>query len=155
VETYRKAAQAFDDLIQRDPANRRSRANLANILSDLGILLAKRGDFKGALEAGQRSLAIAKQLSVANPSNPELSVIVATACSALGSTHATFAGDTRHSTSMRLAEWREARKWFQKSMYIWTGVKAGGKFTSVAYGSPQQVQQEIARCDAALAKLGG
>jgi hypothetical protein len=55
---------------------------------------------------------------------------------------------------MRLAQWREARTWFQKSMDIWTSLKAGGKFTSVIYGGPKQVQQEIARCAAALAKLG-
>lgn len=54
---------------------------------------------------------------------------------------------------MRLAEWREARTWFQKSMDIWTSLKAGGRFTSVVYGSPEKVQREIARCDAALAKL--
>ncbi len=155
VETYRKAVQAFDDLVQRDPANRKSRGNLAIILSGLGMLLAKSGDSAGALEAGQRSLAIAEQLSVANPSNPELSVIVATACSGLGSTHATFAADTRHNAAMRLAEWREARTWFQKSMDIWTKLKAGGKFTSVVYGSPEKVQREIERCDAALAKIGG
>jgi tetratricopeptide (TPR) repeat protein len=155
VETYRKAEQAFDDLVQRDPANRRSRANLANILSDLGMLLAKRGDSARALEAGQRSLAIAEQLLAANPSNPELSVIVATACSGLGSTHAALAVDTRHNAAMRLTEWREARTWFQKSMDIWTRLKAGGKFTSIAYGSPEKVQREIARCDAALTKLGG
>lgn len=63
------------------------------------------------------------------------------------------AGDTRHNVAMRLAEWREARTWFQKSMDIWTSLKAGGKFTSVVYGSPEKVQREIARCDAALAKL--
>ncbi len=54
---------------------------------------------------------------------------------------------------MRLAEWHEARGLFQKSMDIWTRLKAGGKFTSVAYGGPEKVQREIARCDAALAKL--
>ncbi len=155
VETYRKAVQAFDDLVERDPANRKSRGNLALILSDLGMLLAKRGDSKGALEAGQKSLAIAEQLSAANPSNTELSVIVATACSGLGNMHATLAVDTRRSAAIRLAEWREARTWFQKSMDIWTSLKAGGKFTSVIYGSPKQVQQEIERCDSALAKLGG
>jgi hypothetical protein len=38
-------------------------------------------------------------------------------------------------------------------MDIWTSLKAGGKFTSVGYGRPEKVQREIARCDAALAKL--
>lgn len=81
-------------------------------------------------------------------------MIVATACSGLGSMHAAVA-DNRHNAAMRLVEWREARTWFQKSMDIWTTLKAGGKFTSVAYGSPEQVQREITRCDAALAKLKG
>ena len=81
-------------------------------------------------------------------------MVVATAYSGLGSTHVALAADTRHNATMRLAEWREARTWFQKSVDIWTKLKAGGKHTSVVYGGPEQVQQEIARCDAALAKLG-
>jgi non-specific serine/threonine protein kinase/serine/threonine-protein kinase len=155
VETYRKAVRALDDLVQRDPANRRSRVKLADTLTSLGILLAKSDDSAGALEAGRRSLAIAEELSAANPSSPEFNVIVATACSGLGSSHATFAVDSRRSAAMRLAEWREARKWFQKSMDMWANVTAGGRFTSIIYGSSKQVQQDIARCDAALAKLGG
>ncbi len=117
------------------------------------MLLAKRGDSTGALEAGGKSLAIAEQLSGANPTNTELNVIVATACSGLGSIHAAFASNTRHNAAMHLAEWREARGWFQKSMDIWTSLKAGGKFTSVEYGGPEKVQREITRCDAALARL--
>lgn len=152
IESYRKCSQIFDDLVQLDPANVRSKGSLAWILSDLGVLLAKSGDSAGALKAGQRSLAIAEQLASAEQLVAR-SLIVTVSCSGLGNIHAIFAADARHNTSTRLAEWREARKWFQRSMDIWTSVKASGKFIGIEYGSQEQVQKDLDRCDAALAKL--
>jgi len=54
-----------------------------------------------------------------------------------------------------LADWREARSWFQKSQEIYKTFLDAGKLTGEDAARLDVVIEEIARCDAAIARLTG
>jgi len=73
----------------------------------------------------------------------------------LGKGYAALASDDKTSAQNRLADWREARSWFQKSQEIYKTFLDAGKLTGEDAARLDVVIEEIARCDAAIARLTG
>jgi|GEM_PF-4104224 len=71
----------------------------------------------------------------------------------LGNAHAALASSDKI-PAQGLAHWREARSWFQKSQAIYKVFRAAGKSTGEDGARLDVVTAEIAKCDAAVAKLG-
>ena len=66
-----------------------------------------------------------------------------------------MAADDKAPAQTRLAHWREARSWFQKSQEILQGFRDAGKLVGEDSAKLDLVTQEIAKCDAAIARVGG
>ena len=72
----------------------------------------------------------------------------------MGQGYLALASDERTLGEKRLAHWREARSWFQKSQKIYQVFRDGGKLTGDATRL-DVVTQEIAKCEAYIDGLSG
>ncbi|HEX8183225.1 MAG TPA: protein kinase [Blastocatellia bacterium] len=153
LENHRKATTILETLNAADSTNLLHSAELSLSYNFLSLMLAKTGSGARALETSQKAREIVENLSTANPENAELRAVLAFTYSNLGSIHATLAANKKESRTAQAASWREAREWFERSLEIYTDLKNRGAWTSATFGSPEQAAAEIAKCDAALAKL--
>jgi hypothetical protein len=73
--------------------------------------------------------------------------------SKVGADYAALASSEKTPLSQRIANWRSARSWFQRSSDLWASVQARGRLMKRDEKEPERVAGEIARCDTALAAL--
>ena len=78
---------------------------------------------------------------------------MASAYSNTGNVYAAIASSEKSSASKQLELWREARNWHQRGFDIMKDLKDRGEFTSRDLGNIDDIAAEIAKCDAAIAKL--
>ncbi|HJQ69482.1 MAG TPA: protein kinase [Blastocatellia bacterium] len=147
-----KAIAVLERIVDKDAANMHGRGELALSYNEVGLLLARSGDAAGALENCRKGRQIAEALSTANPANAELRALLASTYASSGRANAALAGGARSSDAKRLEYWREAREWFQKGLGILTDLRDKGAWASPTYGSPEELADEVAACDAAIAK---
>jgi serine/threonine protein kinase/tetratricopeptide (TPR) repeat protein len=155
LKTSRSAATIFEGLIDEDSANMHGRGELALSYNYLGLSLAKTGSGAQGLDYCRKARGIAEELAAANPTNAELRALMAVTYSNVGSVYQTIASSDKSSTGKQIELWREARGWHQRGFEILKDLKDRGAWTSRDYGGPDEVAAEIAKCDAALAKLEG
>ena len=72
-----------------------------------------------------------------------------------GKAYTMLAADENTSAKDRVRFWREARTWFKRSMDVWLDLRQHGTLREVDGGKPEEINLEIAKCDAALARLPG
>jgi serine/threonine protein kinase len=154
-ESFRKAEALLAKIFDPSHADMLIGAELAVCHNHLGLILAKRGEEAAAFEHSNRGRAIAEKLAEANPSNTELRSFLALTYTNLGNVNATFAQIKTLAANRQMALWTEARNWYQKSFEILNDLQTRGEYIISTYGSPKASAKEIARCDAALAKLRG
>jgi non-specific serine/threonine protein kinase/serine/threonine-protein kinase len=153
LKTARSSVAIFEGLIDEDRANMHGRGELALSYNYLGLSLAKTGSGSQALDYCRKARVITEELADANPANAELKAIKAYTYSNTGNVYAAIASGETSSVSRRLELWREARGWHQRGFDIMKGLKDRGEFASYDYGSVDDIAAEIAKCDAAIAKL--
>jgi hypothetical protein len=108
---------------------------------------AKMGDTKTALDSSKKALAIFTEMASADPTNDEYRQIVAVA---QGFFCEMFIKNGRAAESID-----EARTWFQKSQEIYKIFVNAGKLSGDDAARLVVVTEEIAKCDAAIARLSG
>ncbi len=153
LKVARRLVTIFEGLIDEDRANMHGRGELALSYNYLGLSLAKTGNGAQALDYCRKARVITEELSAANPANAELKAIKASTYSNTGSVYAAIASSEKPSVSKQLELWREARNWHQRGFDIMKDLKDRGEFTSQDYGTADDIAAEMAKCDAAIAKL--
>ncbi|HST22711.1 MAG TPA: tetratricopeptide repeat protein, partial [Blastocatellia bacterium] len=153
LKVARKLVTIFEGLIDEDRANMHGRGELALSYNNLGLSLAKTGNGAQALDYCRKARIITEELSAANPANAELKAINASTYSNIGSVYADMAASEKSSASKQLELWREARNWHQRGYDIMKDLKDRGEFASRDYDSADDIAAEIAKCDAAIARL--
>ncbi|MGC2645432.1 MAG: serine/threonine-protein kinase [Candidatus Sulfotelmatobacter sp.] len=78
---------------------------------------------------------------------------LAYARSALAEAYSRLAQEHRRSVAARIASWREARSWYEKSLDTWLQLKEKAPLAQFDASQPDYISGEISRCNAALAKL--
>ncbi len=142
LASYRQAIATLVAVSDADPFDEGYRQQLAVIRIGAGAVLAKVGSPAEALRELRQALAVLEPLASANPSNQMLRASLANAHTGLAKVEA------------RLGHWREARSWFERSREVWLDLRERGATTGSEAALPDELAREIARCDAALAKLG-
>jgi hypothetical protein len=78
---------------------------------------------------------------------------VAYARSALAETYSRLAVKPGIPQTSKIASWREARSWYQKSLDTWLLLKQKTPLGKFDAAQPDKIAIEIAKCDATLANL--
>ena len=139
---------------EADPKNVHAGSLVAMAHGELGDVLRELGDLAGAVEQHQRAASALETIAAADPGNAMGRSEMAVWRSKVGMDYASLASSGESPIRQRIANWRAARSWFQRSSDLWAELRAGGRLLKKDEKGPEQVALEIARCDTALAELG-
>ena len=152
---YRQGVRLVEALLHLDPANRQYRSDLATLRGKVGGALVATGDPAAAVSVIEDALEVFNEIRAADPDNAMTRARVAGLHGSRGAAYAALAGGVpRPSRSKRLEYWQAARASFQESHLIWLDFRDRGATTGTEAAEPDRLASEIARCEAALARLG-
>ncbi|HLA79887.1 MAG TPA: hypothetical protein VJU18_20105, partial [Vicinamibacteria bacterium] len=142
-------------LATAEPANPRARRELAGAERVLGDILKQSGDLQAALESYHRALTVDQALAASVPVDTGVLRDLAILYGRLAALHETLASQPRLSRDLRLERWNQARSWYEKGRTALRDLPSGGA-PALRYEEPDpdEPARGVARCDAALAKLG-
>jgi tetratricopeptide (TPR) repeat protein len=153
LDSSRQSLAIFVDMLSTDPQNEEFRQVVATVQTTVCENMIKTGDAAEAIKLLNQSLLTLEKSFAASPSDEMAHFRVGNVQQALGQGYAALASDDKTSTQKRLAQWREARSWFQKSQEIYKALREAGKITGEDGARLDVVTEEIAKCDAAIARL--
>jgi non-specific serine/threonine protein kinase/serine/threonine-protein kinase len=141
---YEAALQLRRGVAQADPRNAYARRVVGIGYSNVGEALTALGRVGEAVEANRKYAASAEASLAADPDDATLRTEAVKSQRALG--------ESLMKLASRPAEWKEARSWLQRSAKGWDELKASGSLPPEAQDEPAKVAEDLARCEAALAK---
>ena len=153
LASLREALKLRLAVAQADAKNAHARFSSAVIYQDIGDVLRKRGEPTAALEEYLRAEETFEEVARNDPANSEIRSRAALSYSKVGAAYVLLASSEKSPASQRMARWRTARSWFQRSADSWTELGGRDHLTKPYQSEPEKVAQQIARCDAELAKL--
>jgi non-specific serine/threonine protein kinase/serine/threonine-protein kinase len=154
LASLREALKLRLAVAQADPKNAHARFSVAVLYQDIGDVLLERGDPTAALEEYLRAEEAFEEVARNDPVNSEFKSRAAKSYSKVGAAYALIASSEESPASQRMARWRTARSWFQRSADNWAQLGGRDHLTELYQDEPGKVAQQIARCDAELANLG-
>jgi non-specific serine/threonine protein kinase/serine/threonine-protein kinase len=153
LDSSRQSLAMFVDMLAKDPQNEEFRQVVATVQTTVCENMIKTGEAAEAIQLLNQSLLTLEKSFAASPSDEMAHFRVGNVQQALGQGYAALASDDKTSTPKRLAHWREARAWFQQSQEIYKVLREAGKITGEDGARLDVVTEEIAKCDAAIARL--
>ncbi len=150
---FRRACAAGERLAATDAANLQAQSDFALACERLGTSLAQTGGAAEAVGLLQRSSRTLAPVLAADPSNHGSRARAANATIGLGFAHAALAAEPGLSTDARAGHWREAKAAFHDGLVFWTEMRDNGLVPGTEGDAPDRLAREIAKCDAALARL--
>ena len=151
MDNYKKAIAVFQELAQTDPDNAETQYHLGLTYRNIGEALARIGDLKGTIENYRLALPVFEMLAARSPANAKTQTDLGLTYYDLGMAQSKLA-PAAFASSDSVEDWRQARSWYQQSLDVWRDLKNHGTLRSVDASKPEELTQEIARCDSALAK---
>ena len=119
----------------------------------LASLLLDTGDLTAAQEHNQQALAIAEAALSSNPKDLYAAWRLADSYASFGQFHASLGADPRNANDQRLASWREARTWSQKTLDLWDRWNRQAASSAFSITRREQAARALAQTEAALAKF--
>lgn len=153
LESSRQALAVLTDMLSADPQNEEFRQGVATVQTFVSEMMIKNGEAAEAIKLLRQSLLSLEKSFAASPTDEIARFRIANVQAGLGQGYAALASEGKTSAQMRLADWREARSWFQKSREVYTVFRDAGKLTGEDAARLDGVIEEIAKCDAAIARL--
>jgi len=148
LESSRKGLQIFTELVAADPANWLARTNVGAAEAAIGEVLVSKGEIYQAMPHSRRAIEVFEADEHKTVTETES---LAAAYSTLASAYSSL-GNRDASSEKKLEHLREARSWYQKSLRTWQ--QHPNHASDDPFGRDEgEVTQELAKCDAALAKL--
>jgi len=151
-ESYRKALTITQRLMVDDPYKVETRIDLVNIYTSLGNLLMRTGEINKASNYLRQGQELFESTSKSDPKNIPLRRGLADADAKLAELQTKLASRIKYSNAERTARWREARKWYQESLYIWQEMRDKATLSHIDMNKFAEVSRELAKCDAALGR---
>jgi tetratricopeptide (TPR) repeat protein len=145
---YRHALADFEALASKDPGEVRTRRYVAICYRSIGTSLVSQHHNSQGLQSIRKGLSVAEELP-----RPQFTGEVADTYDALGFAYSQSATQSGISSSAKLADWEQARAAFQKSLDMYLELQNRGAISTFGAGNPARLKAEVAKCDAALAKL--
>ena len=153
LESSRKSLAIFTEMSAADPQNEDLRETAVAIQTLVCRLMIKTGNAAEAVNLLNQSLITLEKLFAASPTDGIVHFRIAVLQQELGNGFAALAAESKTSPPKRLAKWREARSWFQKSAEIYKVFRDAGKSTGEEGTRLDVVTGEITKCDNAIAQL--
>jgi tetratricopeptide (TPR) repeat protein len=151
---YQAALAGYKKLVAADPQDVLVRRYLGQCYMSIGMVLAAEGKEAQGIQSARKAVVILEALSSADRADTAFkSADVAYARSALAEAYSRLAMKSGIPETSRIASWREARSWYQKSLDIWLPLKRQAPLGRFDAAEPEKIAAQIAICDAALAKL--
>ena len=146
LDSYRQALQMWE----ANP-NPFVQTLVAGIYVKMASGYANMGKESEAVQEAQRALKITEEVIATHDYMLDARYVAADAYSILGNLAEMAAGKT----SSPGQRWNEARDWYQRSSNMWQTIHNPGARTPAGFacGNPKMVARQIAKCDAALARL--
>ena len=151
---FQTALTGYQKLTAADPHDVLAMRYLGQCYMSKGRALAAEGKEAQGIQSAHKAVLILEALSSADRADTAFkSTDVAYARSALAETYSRLAVKPGLPKSSRIASWREARSWYQKSLDIWLPLQQEGPLGIFDAPQPAKIAIAIAKCDAALARL--
>jgi eukaryotic-like serine/threonine-protein kinase len=151
---YQIALAGYQKLTSADAHDALAMRYLGECYMSIGQALTAEGKPALGLQPARKAVQIFETLAAADRAdtffkNPDL----AYARAALAETYSRLAVQPGLPETSKIAIWREARSWYQKSLDTWLLLKEKAPLAQLDAAQPDKIAGEIAHCDAALAKL--
>jgi eukaryotic-like serine/threonine-protein kinase len=152
LHNYQESLQVLQALSAVDPNEVSTKHDVGLCQRSIGALLIQRGDEAAGRESMERSLATFQDLFRADTTHGfDNTIEIADTYSAMGQAYAHVAR-ANSSARIQLSNWQKARSAFDKSFDTWLKLKRQAP-AGLVHDEPNQLSQEISRCDSAIAKL--
>ena len=155
LDSSRKALSIFTEILSADPQNEDFRQAMAMVQAFACEMMIKTGSAADAIKLLSQSQMTLEKSFAASPTDEIAHFRLANVEAALGQGYAALAADDKTSAQKRLAHWREARSWFQKSQEIYKTFLDAGTLTGDDATRLDVVTEEILKCDSAIARRTG
>lgn len=146
-----KALEMWEPLSKNSLQDLNLRYGMIKTHAGIGVVHAKLGDRKSALAACSQAISLLDKIED-DPNNTGLRTMRAEAYASLAEVYVALAM-AANTNSERREHWRSARDTFKTSLDIWVDMRNRGIITDMAASTPEEIQREIAKCDAALSRL--
>ena len=150
------ALAGYRKLTIADPHDVLAMRYLGKCYMSVGKALAAEGKASQGVQAAGEAVRILEALVAADRGDTAFKPSdLAYARSALGEAYSRLAQEHGQSKTAKIASWREARFWYQKSLETWLQLKEKAPLAQFDAAQPDYISGEISHCNAALSKLSG
>jgi serine/threonine protein kinase len=150
LENFHKALQLFEQLVAKDQNNADFRRQEGLTYLRISSFMSENGDLQSALTNAQQAKTLDEVLVTSTPKNVVARSNLALIYFQLGKVNSVIATKPETGAEQQIARWREARSWYQKSLEIWQDMKSKATLNGADANRPDDVANEIAKCDARL-----
>ena len=150
-QIMREALQLQEGLATAEPSASDRRELLLRMHNHFGDILLASGDFAGAWEHHRGAMGIGEVMLASRPNDLVLRRDLADTYEFLAGINVRRAEDQRLGRVARIADWREARSWYAKSLDVWNNWPHWGTSSTFDSRRKARVLERIAKCEAALA----
>jgi eukaryotic-like serine/threonine-protein kinase len=151
---YQVALAGYQKLTSADTHDVLAMRYLGRCYVRIGKALVAEGKAAQGVQSERKAVQILESLAAADQAETYFKPTdLADARSAVAEGYSRLASQPGIPEASRIARWREARSWYQKSLDIWSLQKKKALLSRWNATEPDRIAKEIASCDAALAKL--
>ena len=148
-----RASAGFQRLTAEDPQDSRAMRYFGMSYTSLGVALAADGKTREGIESAAKANQILERVSASDVADSYFALTaLADARAALGYAYSHLAAEQGISETARKASWQSAREWYEKSFATWSDAKQKGPLGRPDAAKPGKISEEIAKCNAALAR---
>jgi serine/threonine protein kinase len=149
------AMEIAERLATQESASADSKDSLAIVCLTYSLMKLNVGEPEKALEVLRKALAVREALVAETPTNVDYRFRLADVCSVLGEAYEALAKQANTPTHKRLEHWQEARSWFQRSLDLFIKMRDENVLSKQRLEYIAGINEGLARCDAAIAKVKG
>ena len=148
------ALAGYRQLTLADPHDVLAMRYLGKCYMSVGKALAADGKPSQGVQSAREAVRILETLVAADRGDTAFKPSdLAYARSALAEAYSRLAQEHGRSDTSKIASWREARSWYEKSLDTWLQLKKKAPLAQFDAAQPDYISGEISRCNAALSKL--
>jgi tetratricopeptide (TPR) repeat protein len=155
LANYQHSVDIEQTLARAEPDNLRAQRDLSISYMRLGEGQRQLGELTGALATYQKCLAIDEAQAQANPDNPQAQRDLGCTYGKFGILYAAMASDTGRSRADRMARWREAQEWLERSVKQFSAMRQRGMLGSSDQDLLNRLTAQIEVCEKSLRELTG
>lgn len=149
LANVRESIRIFTETLNKGAETLQTEGYLGSTYVTYAKILAARGDVSGTIAIYHKALSILER----EPVRKTQTKVLANAYEGMGDSYIALASNRGEAAAKSLAQWREARSWFQKSQDIYQALRDVAKLTGEDSTRLNLVMERITKCDAAIASL--